>query len=96
MYMYFCRGGGGYNDRMVNVDDPAGFVLVDPQGQSNQQGDPWMWVYERFEVWVGEGEDREMRGFQWKCRDAEGSPLDPETAQEFEQVEYEPLPDMGF
>lgn len=98
MHVYFCRGGGAYDGRMVPTEERNGFMVLDAEGQFNGDGQPWMWIYKLFEVWVGEGDDREFRGYYWECEDADGAPLNVEASgvTGLEQVVWEPEPNAAL
>lgn len=87
MFMYLCRK-GPYDGRMHAGRRPSGFLLVDRPGAVNADGVPWIWKYDKEEVWVDDpgspdenGQPtREFRGYNWICRDEAGEQYDPEKA----------------
>jgi len=65
---------------MVQSRFPEGFVLTDMPDELGN-GAPWAWVYKKTEVWVGEGDEREMRGYYFVVQSEAGEEFDPEKAQ---------------
>jgi hypothetical protein len=62
-----------------NTPEMEGIVAIN-------EGVGLMWVYEASERWIGEGDDREFRGYFFTCRNPDGEAIEEMPGYQVRQV----------